>query len=185
MTSTGSPQGLARTIAAAVAAALLCVSGVGVAPAAQTTGNLDVTARVGGYCIFSGLFVTNFAVPFGVFTPGGGNRNVTANFGLRCTNGVPFQVELDGGGSGDVAARQMSSTSSPADKLAYQLYIDATRTTVWGDGTAGSAVASGTGGGIFAVRSFTVYGQVPDSAANRSAAVRNDYRDVVTITVIY
>jgi spore coat protein U-like protein len=174
-----------RLAAIAIVVLATILPGVDPARAAQTTGNLDVTARVGGYCVFSGLFVTNFAVAFGVYTPGSGDRDVTTTFGLRCSNGIPFQVELDGGGSGNVGNRQMSSTSIPTDKLEYQLYTDATRTTVWGDGSGGSAVASGTGGGIFAVRSFTVYGRVPDSAANQSAAVQTDYRDVVTITVTY
>jgi spore coat protein U-like protein len=161
------------------------VLGVTTANAATATGTLTVNARVGGFCYFSGIFTTNFNLTFGTFTPAGGNRDVSATLGVRCTNGVPFQIALNGGGSGSVASRQMSATGLPAEKLDYQLYTNPARNVVWGDGSGGSSIAVGTGGGLFAVRSFTVYGRVPDSPANRAAAPRADYRDVVTITVTY
>jgi spore coat protein U-like protein len=172
--------GLAR--AAAIAAMLL---GVPAANAATATATLTVSARVGGFCYFSGIFTTNFNLTFGAYAPAGGNRDVSATLGVRCASGVPFQIALNGGGSGSVANRRMSATGLPAEKLDYQLYTNAARTVVWGDGSGGSSVAVGTGGGLFAVRSFTVYGRVPDSPANQAAAPRTDYRDVVTITVTY
>jgi spore coat protein U-like protein len=77
----------------------------------------------------------------------------------------------------------MAATGAPAEKVDYQLYTDAARTTVWGDGAGGTAVQSGVG--TAAPRTLTVYGRIPDAGANLSAAVRADYRDTVTITVTY
>jgi spore coat protein U-like protein len=158
--------------------------GVPAAKAATATGVLTVNARVGGFCFFSAIFTTNFTLNFGTYTPGSGNRDVSTTLGVRCSDGVPFQIALDGGASGNVASRQMSAAGLPAEKLSYQLYSNPTRTTMWGDGSSGSSV-TGTGGGFLTVRSFTIYGRVPDSPANQAAAPRTDYRDVVTITVTY
>jgi spore coat protein U-like protein len=175
----------ARMAAALASAALLAASGN--AGAATTTGTLAVAARVGGYCVFSTwpFGPGNYALNFGAYTPASGNRDATSTIGVRCTNGVPFQIALSGGGSGSVANRQMTSATVPTEKLAYQLYTDAARTIVWGDGTGSTAVATGTGGGFLALRSFTVYGRVPDSTSNQSAAPLNNYQDAVTIVVTY
>jgi spore coat protein U-like protein len=170
-------------IVAALSAALGVALG-GVAHAAQTTGTLTVTARMGGICLLN-FFAAPTTVAFGTYTPTTGNRDATGTMQIRCANGIPFTIALNGGGSGNVTARQMSATGLPAEKLDYQLYTDATRTTVWGDGTGGSSLQSGIGGGYLIVRLFTVYGRIPDSGANLSAAVRADYRDTVTITVTY
>jgi spore coat protein U-like protein len=165
----------------ALAATLL---GVPVAHAATSTGVLTVNARLGGFCFFTTLFTSNYNLSFGVYTPGSGNRDASTTFRLVCSNGMPFQIALDGGGSGNVANRQMSAAGAPAEKLAYQLYTDTARTILWGDGSVGSPV-TGTGGGFLSPRSFTIFGRVPDSGANLTAAPRTDYGDVVTITVTY
>lgn len=180
-----------RGVFARTALALSLAMGIVVAQgatAATATGTLTVTARVGGYCLFSSsvfTFTSNFTLALGTYTPGGGNLDGATDFQVRCTNGVPFQVALSGGGAANILGRQMSATGLPAEKLAYQLYTNAARTIVWGDGSGGSSLATGTGGGFFAPRTFTVYGRVPDSGANPAAAPRPDYRDVVTITVTY
>jgi spore coat protein U-like protein len=164
-----------------------CLAAGGAADAATTTGTLAVSARVGGYCVFSTwpFGPGNYTLNFGAYTPAGGNRDATTTLGVRCTNGVPFQIALNGGGSGSVTNRQMTSATAPTEKLGYQLYTDAARTIVWGDGSGGSVVATGTGGGFLALRSFTVYGRVPDSTANQGVAPLNNYQDTVTIVVTY
>jgi spore coat protein U-like protein len=165
---------------APITAAAMLAFGAASAQAATTTGTLTVTAAVASVCS-----VGNATLAFGTYNPGGGNLNQSTTIGVRCTKGTPFTVALNGGGSGNVAARQMSSTGTPAEKLAYQLYSDSGRTTVWGN-TAG-ALQSGTGAGMGVPQTvnFTVYGQVPDNAANQAAAGLADYTDSVTITVTY
>ena len=50
-------------------------------------------------------------------------------------------------------ARNTSRVTPP--ELAYNLYREASRSIIWGDGTGGSAVGSGTGA------THTVYGRIP------------------------
>ena len=93
-----------------------------------------------------------------------------------------YTVSLSTGGSGSYAARQMSSG---ANTLAYQLYSNASHTTVWGNGTGGSSVVNG---GLLLSLLFpvsanhTVYGRLP---ALQSAAAAGAYTDVIVVTVAY
>ena len=70
------------------------------------------------------------------------------------------------------------------DTLQYNLYSDATHTTLWGDGTTGGLTVAGTGAGMGAgkVQNSTVYGQVLDSATNQTAAASSAYTDTITVT---
>jgi len=93
-----------------------------------------------------------------------------------------YTVALSTGGSGSYAARRLSSG---ANTLAYQIYSNASRTTVWGNGSGGSSVVNG--GlllGLFAPVSatYTVYGRLP---AGQGAAAAGAYADVIVVTVAY
>ncbi len=66
-----------------------------------------------------------------------------------------------------------------SNTLAYQIYLDAGRATVWGDGSASSSTKSGTGTG--SVQSISVYGRIPSLAT----VVPGSYTDTVTVTVTY
>lgn len=93
-----------------------------------------------------------------------------------------YTVSLSTGGSGTYAARRLLSG---AHTLQYQLYTDATRTTVWGDGSAGTATVA---------NSFTLSVLVPVSAnhivyarmpAMQSGAAAGAYADTIIVTVTY
>jgi spore coat protein U-like protein len=92
---------------------------------------------------------------------------------VTCSASVPYTVAL-GTGVGSYPSRQMSAAGH---LLLYNLYTDASRVTVWGDGSAGSAVVSGN----LASAHHPVYGQVP---ARQNVPV-GAYGDGVTITVVY
>jgi spore coat protein U-like protein len=174
--------GIGRTfsrIAPAAAAAMLALGAMS-ANAATTTGTLTVTAAVAAVCN-----VGNATLAFGTYNPGGGAVNQTTTIAVRCTRLTPFTVGLNGGGSGNISARQMSSTGTPAEKLDYQLYSDAGRLTVWGNSAGTWQSGTGAGMGVGNAVNFTVYGQVPDSVANQAAAALADFTDSVTITVTY
>jgi spore coat protein U-like protein len=74
--------------------------------------------------------------------------------------------------------------ASGANTLQYNLYTDNTYATVFGDGTGTSKTATGTGAGVATANTLTVYGQLPDSAANQ-AAVPAAYTDTILVTVNY
>lgn len=105
--------------------------------------------------------------------------DATTTLSVECTATTGFTVALNAGanagGGNQVNSRVLRSG---ANALPYQLYLNAARTSVWGDGV-GSSVYSGTGTGQTQV--LTVYGRLP-SLTGVSPGV---YTDTVTITVSY
>jgi spore coat protein U-like protein len=153
---------------------LLALAGIAQHARAQTsTSTFSVTATVLASCTVVG----GVPLAFGVVTPSV-QRDGTVTISAVCTVGTPYTLALDAGtGTGaTVASRRMTSGG---DTLDYSLYQDASRTTLWGDGTGGTSTRSSTGTGLS--QSFTVYGRVPSSAA---AAV-GSYTDTITVTATY
>lgn len=104
--------------------------------------------------------------------------NATGAITARCTNGDAYEIALSSGASGNVAARQMQR-SGGGGAVNYQLYTDAARTSAWGDGTAGTTMATGTGSGNAV--SITVYGRVPA----QTTPMPGSYSDTITATISF
>ncbi|MFM0045058.1 Csu type fimbrial protein [Paraburkholderia sediminicola] len=104
--------------------------------------------------------------------------NATGAITARCTNGDAFEIALSSGSSGNVAARQMQR-SGGGGAVNYQLYTDTAHTIAWGDGTAGTSMATGTGSGNAV--SITVYGRVPA----QTTPMPGSYSDTITATISY
>ena len=102
---------------------------------------------------------------FGAYNPFNSTATTsTATLSVSCQSAasvlVSYTVAL-GGGHGGVASRSLSSGGA---SLPYQLYRDAARTQVWGDGTAGSlTLTDGYLLGVVTpvVRTYTAYGAIP------------------------
>ncbi len=92
---------------------------------------------------------------------------------VNCVNGLSYKILMDGGSSGSVTARSMANTTNATLKILYNLYTNATRTTVWDNTTGLSDVGNG------ANQWHTVYGRVP-SQTTPAAGV---YQDTVNVTV--
>jgi len=120
---------------------------------------------------------------FGSYQPGQGAVAARTTLAVLCSRGAPFVVALDAGAAGSLAQRQMTLGSAV---LPYNLYTTPAHTTVWGDGTQGTATVSGVGRGFTsgAAITQTVYGQVPDTAANVHLAP-GLYTDTITVTIDY
>ncbi len=101
------------------------------------------------------------------------NDDITATINVNCPSGTPYSIWLSSG-SGTYSSRILSSG---ARSLAYNLYLDPTRLSIWGDGSAGTGIFSGTGTGSNVAT--PVYGRIP---AGQNAWVGN-YTDLVTVTV--
>lgn len=159
---------LTRKFAAAVALAAPLA-----AHATDVTSTFTVTATVVASCVVVG----GVPLAFGTYTPGTA-VDATTTFTATCTTGTPYTLKLNAGvGSGATfAVRRMTSV---ADTLDYSLYTDAGRTTVWGDGTAGSSTVASAGTGL--PQTHTVYGRIPSSAA----ATIGTYADTITVTATY
>ncbi|MDP9084382.1 MAG: spore coat protein U domain-containing protein [Pseudomonadota bacterium] len=163
---------LSATLAAAVLAA-------GVAQAVTTTTTtFAVTATLQPTCS-----ATATALPFGAYTPGAGALASNSTISVKCTKNTPYTVALNAGTTvgGAFAQRLMAAG---ANTLQYNLYTSAAFTTVFGDGNLSTATSAGIGAGVATANTVTVFGQLPDSAANQ-AAVPGSYSDTITVTVSY
>jgi spore coat protein U-like protein len=103
------------------------------------------------------------------------NDDVTATINVNCPGGTGYVISLSSG-SGTYASRTMTNG---ANILAYNLFLDPTHLTIWGDGSAGTGTLSGTGTGNNTAS--TVYGRIP---AGQNASV-GAYSDIVTVTVTF
>ena len=146
---------------------------------ATTAGNtFQVTATIISSCNVSGTAL-NFGSsidPLAAATPLDASSTLT----VRCTNTTPYTVSLNAGSNaGGASVFSARTMKSGTNSLAYQLYLDAGRSTVWGDSTNASSTVAGTGTGN--AQNLTIYGRLP-SLAN---VVPGSYTDTVTVTVTY
>ena len=130
-----------------------------------------VSATVTNNCTIS---ATNLS--FGTAGVIGAGINATSSLSVTCTNNDAWRISINGGGSGNVAARVMQRTGG-GGSVNYQLYTDSARTLAWGDGTGGTTRATGTGTGL--AQGVTVYGRVPSQTTPRPGS----YGDTVTATI--
>jgi spore coat protein U-like protein len=87
----------------------------------------------------------------------------------HCSPSSAAQIALDRGSSPTFNPRTLRSGS---EVLSYNLYLDAARTTIWGDGTAGTLVHTGSGGRV----TVTIFGRIP---AGQDVAPAS-YADTIT-----
>lgn len=155
----------------------LALASVGPVEAGSASGSLQVTATVLSACA-----VTGATLPFGNLDPvtTSGAVNASATLSVHCTNTTAYAVALDAGlnagGAANFSARRLSNGSSTLD---YQLYRDAARSIVWGDGSAATSTVQGTGNG--SAQTLTVYGRIPALGSAAPGA----YTDTVTIVVTF
>jgi spore coat protein U-like protein len=133
-------------------------------------------------------------VSFGAYT--GTLRTSSSTLTVTCTISAALVEDVDftatlSTGQGTYAQRLLRNTSVPADTLPYNLYLGAVpgvlNTNVWGNGTSGTIVASGSMQLIiiFAptrTANFTVAGAIAPVAALPSAGL---YSDLVSALVTY
>lgn len=79
---------------------------------------------------------------------------------VSCSSGTMYVIRLDAGSGGTAAfsPRQLTGDVS-ADALNYNIYVDAARTQVFGDGTSGTVTVVGLGSG--ATQIHQAYGRIP------------------------
>ncbi|HEY0113985.1 MAG TPA: spore coat U domain-containing protein [Allosphingosinicella sp.] len=115
-------------------------------------------------------------VNFGAYDP----RSATAADGtgsvtLNCPkNTKTASVSISTGGSGSYAQRRMTSGSSV---LNYNLHTNASRTTIWGNGSGGTATITVGDGST----TLPIYGRIPTRQNVRAGT----YSDTTTITVTF
>lgn len=158
-----------------VLASMLALAGIGSAAAETTTSTFQVNATVLKSCEISAADLT-----FTAFAPAtaGGNEDASSSISVQCTNTTPYTIALDAGtGGGDVTTERLM-TGPGADTLSYNLYTDAARSVIFGDGVAGMALA-GTGDG--SLKSEVVYGRI----VKNQFVTPGNYSSTVGVTVTY
>lgn len=101
------------------------------------------------------------------------NLDGVGNVSVTCDVSASYTMALSPGG-GTYASRQLSNGPY---HLAYNLYTDAAHTTIWGDGSSGTSIVSGSG----TTASYSVYGSSP---AGQNPFV-GSYSDVITVTLTF
>ena len=130
-----------------------------------------------GKCSFVSVSGPAFGT-YDVFAPA--PLDSTGTIGFQCNPGTGagnIEVSLSAGGSGGFVSRAMSSGS---DTLSYNLFLDAAKTQIWGDGTGGSSMltTSLTGGGWTTITQ-TIYGRIPGG----QDVTAGTYLDTITVTM--
>jgi len=122
-------------------------------------------------------------VALGDFNPlANANSDSTGSVSITCTGSATATYTIAvSAGTGTYLNRKLISGSQ---LLSYNVYIDNTRTTIWGDGSSGTSLISGnitaTSGGT--THSSTVYGRIPSGQQTASVGL---YSDILTVTVTY
>lgn len=159
-------------------AAALLSAGWTIVPAGTTTATLSISATVNSACV-----VTTSPVSFGVYDPTSGTASDAAGaVNVTCTVGTTYSVALDAGANassaGDVTTRRMIANAGQF--LPYQLYLDVSRSTIWGDGLNGSSKSVGnTGNG--AQQGLSAFGRITSG----KYVPPGSYSDSVIATVEY
>ncbi len=130
---------------------------------------------------------------FGAYA--GAQVNSSATLTVTCTRAfgdlstVNYTASLSAGSSGSYAQRRLTRAGLPADTLNYNLYLTTVpatlNTSVWGDGTGGTVVASGSIAPVIFVytqtRTHTVAGAIAAGAVPTAGA----YSDSIVATLVY
>jgi spore coat protein U-like protein len=145
-----------------------------------------VTGSIAGLWVTMAVAATSCtatatSLAFGTYTPGAGARYSTSTVQVGCTSGSFFAVGSSAGNSGSYSQRLMTSGSA---SLQYNLYTTAAYTSIWGDGSPGSSIYTGTGTGTATPLSFTIYGMLPDSTYNQTVTP-GIYGDTIFVVVSF
>ena len=120
--------------------------------------------------------VTAGSLSFGSIDPlANSATDSSSSITVTCPAPLAYTVAISHGQAGALQ-RQMASGAAT---LAYQLYVDASRATIWGDGTGGGVTASGNADATGT--SHTVHGRVPA----QPTAVPGSYADTLLITISF
>lgn len=147
-----------------------------------------------GHACGAGCTVSSSGLAFGQYQPltfGGklGSAAVTsdATISVACTgivSGGPYTITLGPSvaGSGDrIGTRYMSNPAGGPD-MAFNVYLDPSYTSVWGDGITAGAVLQGSIAPGDSNQSWTVYGRIP---GGQNTLTPGNYSAALTITISY
>lgn len=161
-----------------ITAAVIAGSAVLAAPSAFAGNTVGGDIHVGLTVVDECTIATNnltFPVTGIVNSP----VDTTADMTIECTKHTPYAISLDGGGTNNVAGRQLVNGSYPSDPVNYQLYWDSGHLHPWGEtvGTDTVDSADATGGD----ETHTIYARIP---SHQNVPV-GTYTDTIIATIWY
>ncbi len=136
---------------------------------------------VAGAAAEAACTITTTAVSFGTYNVFAGSADdATGQITYRCTGPRPplVTIQLDKGGAPSFSPRQMRQGS---EILNYNLYLDSTRSTIWGDGTGGTQTYTRANPPLGSNINVSVYGRIP-AGQDVSAG---SYSATVTATIFF
>lgn len=105
--------------------------------------------------------------------------NQTTSLSVTCTNAAPYSIGLDAGSvTGSVVTNRLMQAGAGGPTVAFQLYQDAARSTIWGN-IVGVTAVTGIGNGT--AQTVSVYGQI----AAQSTPAMGTYSSTITATVYF
>ncbi len=142
-----------------------------------------IVGAVGSSALISGAALANCTVSsvtgldFGAYSSFDTSpSDATGQFVFVCTDvQEPVTIRLSSGTANSFTPRQMVLGTA---RLNYNLYIDAARTQIWGDGTGGSSLRTVTPVNN-APTSLDIFGRIPP----RQFIPAGSYSDTITITI--
>jgi len=146
------------------------------------SGNFDftVTATVSKSCTVTAGAASTIDLGSVAYTAV--NTSASSSIGVTCSNSTPYYVGLSPNSTASTSgAGAMSGTGSNTDKVPYQLYSNASLSSVWGNTATSTSVGNGVAGtGTGSPQTIPVYVKVP--SANHAP---DSYSDTVTVNVNY
>ena len=135
-------------------------------------------------CTLCSCSVTTSNASFGTYNPTSpAPTDTSGTVTVNCTGLVSLFGSVDitasAGASGNLAQRTMKQGTNA---LNYNLYVDATRTIVFGNGTAGTQkITTPLNGLLIFGQSATFYGRIPARQWTKSGT----YSDTIIVTITY
>ncbi len=144
----------------------LCSLSLGLAVAVAWSRTAMATCTISTTPVSFGTYNVFFSTPL----------DSTGSVTFNCDNRANITITLNNGGATTFNPRRMLKGS---EALNYNLYRDATRTSIWGDGTGGTQVYSDPRTPRNQNVTLTVYGRIP---AGQDVSV-GTYTNTVTATI--
>lgn len=185
---------LLKTLSSQFRAVLLLASALTILPTIASampnvSDTLQVSLEIKGSCSMTAGKITFIDAQSGFV----GDLKSQASITSKCSSGLSYQVQLSNGLNAVASQRYMKHTNG-SDKVAYNLYSDATLSNKWSDTCVPLATSIGTGLGAAtaagcralkgsgANQITEVYGQVSGISASNAIGT---YSDTVTATIIF
>ena len=133
------------------------------------------------YAVQAACSLSSAAVVFGSYDPTiSAPLDTAGSLVYRCSQrDHNIMITLSQGGGTSFAGRRMVNG---ADQLFYNLYLDAARTIIWGDGTGGTqSFFIGNPQGNNQDLSMPIFGRIPSSQNVKVGA----YSDTITVTLSF